>query len=430
MMFNKEEIFQVVDNLSSDHIMSVMEALINIDTTVPPANTYREYVNALKPFFSDLGYNNVEIELPKELVKEIPYELEGLRINLVSSKNFGQKRDVSFYGHMDVVPAPNEGEQKWRFPPFKATMIKSGKIYGRGTSDMKGSMVCLILALQIIEKLKLTPKYNIHILNCTDEEIGVWPGIRYLAEKGYIKGTVFCMEGVITPIIIVGTAGALNVIVESIGRSCHSGMNFMEVNALEETVPILGELMKLKKTVESRESKIIPGLPQFGTGEKRNMTPMFNLDIIHSGTKTNIVPDLCTLTINRRLIPDENIEEVKKEIAAAIERGKTQSKLLDVKTTYIYDYPPMTADPNAPDITRIKKVIMEVQNVPEEKVFIVGNAGSTDMGYVSEILNTNDIIFHGVGNIGSNSHGVNEYIRMKDVLTYIKELIIFLCDDI
>jgi succinyl-diaminopimelate desuccinylase len=430
MMIDKKEIFQVVDNLDPNHIMSVMKTLINIDTTVPPANTYREYINALKPFFSDLGYKTVEVELPEDLVKEIPYELEGPRINLVASKNFGQKRDVSFYGHMDVVPAPNEGEKKWRFPPFKATMIKSGKIYGRGTSDMKGSMVCLILALQIIEILKLTPKYNIHVLNCTDEEIGVWPGIRYLAENEYIKGTVFCMEGVINPIIVVGTAGALNVIVESIGRSCHSGMNFMGVNALEETIPILVELMKLKKTVEARESKIIPGLPQFGTGEKRNMTPMFNLDIIHSGTKTNIVPDLCKLTINRRVIPDENIEEVKKEIAEAIERGKAQSKLLDVKTTYIYDYPPMTADPSAPDITRIKNVIMEVQDVPDEKVFIVGNAGSTDMGYVSEILNTNDIIFHGVGTIGSNSHGVNEYIRMKDVLTYIKELIVFLCDDI
>jgi succinyl-diaminopimelate desuccinylase len=430
MMINKKEIFQVVDDLSPDRIMSVMKALINIDTTVPPANTYREYVNALKPFFSDLGYIITEVQLPEDLVKEIPYELEGPRINLVASKDFGQKKDVSFYGHMDVVPAPNEGEQKWRFPPFEVTMIKSGKIYGRGTSDMKGSMVCLILALQIIEKLNLTPKYNIHVLNCTDEEIGIWPGIRYLAENGYVKGTVFCMEGVVNPIIVVGTAGALNVIVESIGRSCHSGMNFMGVNALEETVPILMELMKLKKIVETRESKIIPGLPRFGTGEKRNMTPMFNLDIIHSGTKTNIVPDLCTLTINRRVIPDENIEDVKKEIAEAIERGRAQSKLLDVKTTYIYDYPPMKADPNAPDITRIKKVIMKVQNVPEEKVFIVGNAGSTDMGYVSEILNTNDIIFHGVGIIGSNSHGVNEYIRMKDVLTYIKELIIFLCDDV
>ena len=430
MMLNKKEIFQVVDNLNPDHIMSVMKTLINIDTTVPPASTYRDYVDALKPFFSELGYTTTEIELPEDLVKEIPYELEGPRINLIANKNYGQERDVSFYGHMDVVPAPNEGEQKWRFPPFEATMIKSGKIYGRGTSDMKGSMVCLILALQIIEKLNLTPKYNIHVLNCTDEEIGIWPGIRYLAENGYVKGTVFCMEGVVIPMIIVGTAGALNVIVGSIGRSCHSGMNFMGVNALEETIPILVELMKLKKVVEARESKIIPGLPRFGTGEKRNMTPMFNLDIIHSGTKTNIVPDLCTLTINRRVIPDEDIEEVKKEIAEAIERGRAQSKLLDLKTTYIYDYPPMTADPNAPDITRIKKVIMEVQNVPEEKVFIVGNAGSTDMGYVSEILNTNDIIFHGVGVVGSNSHGVNEYIRMKDVLTYIKELIIFLCDDI
>ena len=160
------------------------------------------------------------------------------------------------------------------------------------------------------------------------------------------------------------------------------------------------------------------------------MTPMFNLDIIHSGTKTNIVPDLCTLTINRRLIPDENIEEVKKEIADAIERGRVQSKLLDVKATYIYDYPPMTADPNAPDITRMKKVMIEVQKVSQEKVFTVGNAGSTDMGYVSDILNTEDIIFHGVGDVGSNPHGINEYIRLKDVKTYIKELIMFLCLDI
>jgi len=78
----------------------------------------------------------------------------------------------------------------------------------------------------------------------------------------------------------------------------------------------------------------------------------------------------------------------------------------------------------------MKKVMMEVQNVTEDKIMIIGNAGSTDMGYVSEILSTNDIIFHGVGDVGSNSHGVNEYIRLKDVKTYIKELIIFLCSEI
>ncbi len=425
-----EQIYNAVDNLDREKVMSVMRTFINIDTTVPPGKAYRQYVDALIPFFRNLGYSLEEVVVPEELVKLIPYPLEGPRINLVATKSFGRDKDVSFYGHMDVVPAPNDGEKKWRFPPFEANMIKSGKIYGRGTSDMKGAMVCLILALQIIEELKLTPKYNINVMNYTDEEIGVWPGIRYLAEKGYVKGTVFCMEGVINPIIPIGTAGALNVIVESFGRSCHSGMNFLGINALEETIPILVELMKLKKIVEARESKNIPGLPRFGTGEKRNMTPMFNLDIIHSGTKTNIVPDLCTLTINRRVIPDEKLEDVKKEISEAIKRGKAKSKLLDVKTTFIYDYPPMVADPNAPDITRMKKVMMEVQKVPENKILIIGIAGSTDMGFVSEILKTKDIIFHGVGNPGSNDHAVNENVKLKEVLTYIKELIVFLCVDL
>ncbi|MFX0152996.1 MAG: M20 family metallopeptidase [Candidatus Hodarchaeota archaeon] len=426
---NFDKIYEEVDNLESEYIMEIMKKLIGVDTTVPPGNTYREYIEIISPYFENLSFSLEEVIVPADLVKEIPYPLEGPRINLVASKNYDVDKNITFYGHMDVVPAPDEGKTKWRFPPFAATMIKSGKIYGRGTADMKGSMVGLILALQIIEKLNLKPKYNITVLNCTDEELGIWPGVRYLTERGYVKGTVFCMEGIVNPLIIIGTAGVLNVKVESFGRSCHSGTNFLGINALEETIPILNELMNLKKIVEARESKTIPGFPQFGTGVKRNMTPMFNLDIIHSGTKSNIVPDLCTLIINRRVIPDENIEDVKKEIAEAIDRGKSKSKLLDIRTTYDYDYPPMTANPNAPDINRMKEVISLVQNTPKDEVKIIGIAGSTDMGFVSEILNKDDIIFYGVGNPGSNDHGVNEYIRLKDLLLFIKELIIFLCAD-
>jgi len=429
-MVNLDEIYLEVDNLARDHIMNLMKSLIAIDTTVPPGNSYREYVDILTTYFKKLGFSLEEVIVPEDLVKQSPEPLVGPRINLIATKNYNQDKDITFYGHMDVVPAPNDGKEKWRFPPFEATMIKSGKIYGRGTSDMKGAMVCLILALQIMEKLHLTPKYNITIVNCTDEEIGVWPGVRYLAEKGYIKGTVFCMEGVTNPVIPISTAGAINVIVESIGRSCHSGMNFMGINALEETIPILNELMKLKKIVEKRESKNIPGLPRLGTGEKRNMHPMFNLDIIHSGTKANIVPGLSTLTINRRYIPDENVDDVIKEIMEAIEKGKIKSSLLNVKVAFNLGYPPMVTNPNAPDITRLKKVMMEVQKISENRIRIIGGSGSTDMGFVSEILKTDDIIFHGLGNTGSNDHGVNENIRLKEVLIYIKELIVFLCADL
>ncbi|MHA1688984.1 MAG: M20 family metallopeptidase [Promethearchaeota archaeon] len=427
---NFEKIFKEVDELKKEDIMKIMKELIGVPTVVPPGDNYQEYVNTISPYFKELGYDLKEVVVPEELIKQIPYDLKGPRVNLVATKNYGADKEISFYGHMDVVPAPDEGAKKWRFPPFEATMIGSGKIYGRGTSDMKGSMVALILALQLIEKLDLTPKYNINILNCTDEEIGIYPGVRYLAEQNYVKGTIFCMEGIVDPIIFAGCAGALNIIVEALGRSCHSGMNFMGINAIEEMIPILVELMKLKKIVEARESKDIPGFPRPGTDRQWNMTPMFNLDIIKGGEKPNIVPDLCTLTINRRTIPDEKYEDVKQEILDAIEAGKAKSKLLDVKTAFIYDYPPVKMDVNAPDILKLKEIMKIVQNIPEEKIRTVGLSGSTDMGYVAEILNTNDIIFYGVGNAGSNSHGVNETIKLRDLKTYIKELILFLCADI
>lgn len=426
MKLDKEKIFKTVDELSSETIMEVLNTLISIDTTVPPADNYREYVDTIKPYFEALGYECEEVVMPEELVEKIPYEIEGPRINLVARRDFGQEKDISFYGHMDVVPAPNEGKKKWRFPPFQASIIKSGKIYGRGTSDMKGSMACLILALQLIKNLELEPRYNIRIFNCTDEELGVYPGIRYLKEQGYIKGIVFCMEGVISPIIPVGAAGALNVHVKTHGRSCHSGMNFLGVNALEEMIPILNELMKLKKIVENRESEDIPGFPRFGSGEKRNMTPMFNLDIIQSGSKPNIVPDLCTLTINRRIIPDEDFEAVKKEIQDAIDRGAEKSAALDVTTEFIHDYPSLRVDPHSPAIQKIREVIQAVQGISEDKIMEIGSAGSTDMGFLTDY----DIIIRGVGNPGSNNHAVNEYIRMRDVKTYIKELIMFLCGDL
>ncbi|MHA1490794.1 MAG: M20 family metallopeptidase [Promethearchaeota archaeon] len=428
-MFNLEKIYEEVDNIDDNKIMDTMRTLININTTVPPANNYREYVDAISPYFKELGYSLKEVVVPDELVKQIPYPLEGPRVNLVATKDFGQEQNISFYGHMDVVPAPNEGANKWRTPPFEAT-LKAKKIYGRGTSDMKGAMACLILALQVIEKLNLTPKYNIRVMNCTDEEIGIYPGVRYLAEEGYVKGTVFCMEGIITPIIELGCHGALNVIVETIGRSCHSGMNYMGVNALEEMIPILNELMELKKIVEKRESKDLLGFPEVGTGKRRNFMPMFNLDIIRSGEKTNIVPDSCQLTINRRLIPDENDEDVKQEILTAIEKGKAKSKAIDVKSTFIYDYPALKVDPKAPSIARLKKVMMLVQQVSEEEILELAMPGSTDMAFINKILNKFDIITHGVGSGGSNAHGVNETIKLRDVKTYIKELIVFLCADL
>jgi len=424
-LVNIEQIFKEVDNLEKEHVMDIMRALVGVDTSNPPGNAYREFVDVISPYYKDLGYTLEEVVVPDELLKQIPYPIEGPRINLVVTKDFGQEEYVNFYGHMDVVPAPNDGEKKWRYPPFEATMTKGGKTFGRGASDRKGSLVCVILALQIIEKLNLKPKYNIRVLNCTDEEIGVYPGVQYLEEQGYIKDLIFNTEGVIIPILAIGAAGALDVIVETVGRSAHSGMDLWGINALEEMIPILNELMKLKNDVIKRQSKDIPGVPNFKTAEKRNMMAKFNIDVIRSGEKSNIIPDLCTITVNRRYLPDEKYEDVKQEIQDAIDRGKTKSKALDVRTQYIHIYPPFTNDPNSPANLRLRQVMSLVQKVPQNEIMTIGGSGSTDMG----VLTGYDVIIHGVTGTGSNNHGVNEYIKWSDVKLYTKELLAFLYAD-
>ena len=427
-MVDIEQIFKEVDNLEKEHVMEIMRALVGVNTSNPPGNAYREFVDVISPYYKDLGYILEEVVVPEELLKQIPYPIEGPRINLVVTKDFGQEKFVNFYGHMDVVPAPNDGEKKWRYPPFEATMTKGGKIFGRGASDRKGSLVCVILALQIIEKLNLKPKYNIKVFNCTDEEIGVYPGVQYLEEQGYIRkeDLFFNTEGGINPFLAVGAAGALDVIVETVGRSAHSGLDLWGVNALEAMIPILNELMSLKADVIKRESKDIPGVPNFKTGEKRNMMAKFNIDVIRSGEKSNIIPDLCTIAVNRRYLPDEQYEDVKQEIQDAIDRGKSKSKALEVRTQYIHIYPPFTNDPNSPANLRLKKVMSLVQNIPENEIMTIGGSGSTDMG----VLTGYDVIIHGVTGVGSNNHGVNEFIKWSDVKLYTKELLAFLCADL
>lgn len=71
-----------------------------------------------------------------------------------------------------------------------------------------------------------------------------------------------------------------------------------------------------------------------------------------------------------------------------------------------------------------------MHNITQEKIRKIGLSITFDMGFVSRILNRYDIILRGVGSGGSNIHGVNETIKLKDVKTLIKEIIVFLCTDL
>lgn len=413
-----EEACRLVD-ARQDRLIELFRRIIGIDTTVPPGNSYGTLVSALEGDFHKLGFSTERVLVPEEEWRQIPYPLEGDRINLVARRGTGQ-RPVTIYSHMDVVPA-GEG---WDVDPLGG-VIKDGKIYGRGAGDMKGTIASLLVALEVMQESGLPSRFDINVTLCTDEEIGVYPGVYYLARKGYIPdGPIICMEGVQEPFEPIAMAGGIDAAIHVTGRSCHSGMNFLGVNAIEEAVPILDELMALKRIVEKRESAVptmkIPG------GPSDKMTPMFNIDIIRGGEKSNVVPSSCDIIVNRRTIPEESYEQATTEIREAVERGKARSKALAVDTTFTQLYPPLRVNPDTEDARKLRKAVALVQGYRESDFHQLGGSGSTDMAFVQEVLHTDNIVVRGAGRADSNFHSKNEFVYLKDLAALAKELIYFL----
>lgn len=412
-----KEAFAAVE-ANRDYIVDMLRKLVQVDTSVPPGRNYDKLVDVVEPEFKKFGFTTERVVISEEKVKEIPYDLEGPRVNIVASKDVG-KEDVSIYAHMDVVPI----EEGWDYEPFEG-VVEGDTFYGRGACDMKGSIACMMGALKVMHDLSLEPQYNIHCMYCTDEEIGVYPGVLHLALNGYVKGHMLNLElGAQEPILLQACEGSIDLIITGIGKSCHSGMNYMGVNAFEEMIPIFNELMQLKKEVEVRESKVpsfpLPNVPS------TQLTPMFNLSVIRGGQKANITPGECTLTLDRRYIPEENADDVIKEIEDAIQRGKEKSKLLDVKVQVIRGYPPVVFDMESPHMRKMMEARRAVHDYGD---FLIGGlGGSTDMGSVAEALKTDRFI--GVSPARADNvtaHAANERVDIPDLITMTKELVHYL----
>ncbi len=415
-----EEALRLVDR-KEEGLIATLRDIVRFDNSVPPGRNYDALVDYLEPRFSAVGMEVHRVVVPEEKIAAIPLPLEGPRVNLVAIWRSG-KEPLTVYAHMDTVPV----EEKWKRAPFGG-QVEEGRIYGRGVTDMKGSIATLLTALEVMKELDLQPRYEIACCMCTDEEIGGYPGIYHLALEGFVKEPILCMEGFQDPKLCfwLGSAGMIDVTITAKGKSCHSGMNFLGVNALEAMVPIMEELLILKEDVEKRESEI-PAFSMPG-GPSPQMTPMFNLDIIDAGTKSNIVPATCTLVVNRRYIVEESPNDIEAEIRKAVERGKKRSKALDVEVRCDRMYPAARYNARTPHVERMKEAMKLVQGYRDEDFAYGGIAGSTDMAFVAETMGISNFVFCGVARPEGNVHGADENARISDLTAHAKELLYYFC---
>jgi succinyl-diaminopimelate desuccinylase len=400
-----------------DYIIDLLRKIICVDTTIPPGENYGELVDILEAELKRFGFETRRVAVPEEKYRLIPEPLSGERINLVGVLKNGRPRST-FYAHMDVVPV----DDHWSEDPFVGT-VKDGKLYGRGAVDMKGAIACFMGAVKVIHEMGLEPHSQMECCFCTDEEVGVYPGSLHLAKKGYFSNHLVWGElGTIEPAVLTGIAGAARANITAIGKSCHSGMNWMGVNAIEELIPVMQALMGLKSEVEKKESRL-QALPLPGAPSER-MTPMFNLNVIHGGVKENVVAGECRLTVNRRYLPDERYEEVISEIDTAVRRGLKNSRLLDLKMDFHNIFSPVEIDTETDASKKMRSAATAVWGYHD---FLFGGiSASTDMGMVLEELQPEkpQIACCGLVRVGNNlAHAADEHVLVEDLISVTKQLV-------
>ena len=108
--------------------------------------------------------------LKKFDIKSEIYPFGNNRANLVASLNGKDGKILLYNGHMDVVPPGSDSD--WSNPPLDATIKRKKYIYGRGTTDMKGGLIAMIIALKILKSLEIELSGNLIVNAVADEETG------------------------------------------------------------------------------------------------------------------------------------------------------------------------------------------------------------------------------------------------------------------
>jgi succinyl-diaminopimelate desuccinylase len=314
----------ILDAIASyhDEIVDFTNALVAVPSENPPGRSYLACVDVIVSKLHEIGLEATVLEVPNAGTT-IP---EGSghggqsypRYCLLSFHGQGQ-RTLYFHGHYDVVPASAEAQ----FRPY----VQAGKLFGRGSADMKSGLAAMIYAVKAIKDCGIALQGRIGLTMVPDEETGGVLGSRYLADAGLLgKGGI----GMLTPeptsgVIWNANRGALSLRVTVKGKPAHVGLHYQGINAFERMLVVANALFELKAEVEARSTdfRIEP------EAARRSILLMGGR--CEGGTNFNLVPAECSFTVDRRINPEEDLETEKHRLVMVFDKLRRDGIELDVE---------------------------------------------------------------------------------------------------
>jgi len=361
-----------ISKAQREKLLYILRKLIHIPTENPLGKT-DEIVDFLikEVFREEEGFHN-------EIITHVK---DGVELHNLVTKIGSGKKKILLSGHFDTVPV---GDQtKWDYPPFSAKIV-DGKIYGRGSADMKGGITSLIGVMKILEtNSHFMENCELIFLGTADEETGM-TGSLTLAENGYADDAKLLIIAEPTNLNIgIAEKGLLWAILKVYGKSAHGSMPSEGNNAIEAVFDIIPQLYEC---LEPKENKILG-------------RSTLNIGKIRGGTKINVVPDYSKLEVDFRLIPEQNHETVISKL------NKIKLESCKVEVEILKREPSLQSDLNHPFVQNLRKI---------SKAKCIGLSYATDaVNFVAPNDPIPFIIF-GPGN-PNVVHKINEWISLDQV---------------
>jgi acetylornithine deacetylase/succinyl-diaminopimelate desuccinylase-like protein len=376
--------------------VAFLKSLVRIPSDNPPGDC-APHAMETATLLEGLGFTVEHHVVPEPYVKSA-----GMKsvVNLIVRETFGTGKGkvIALNSHGDVVP-PGNG---WTFDPYGADE-KSGAIYGRGAAVSKSDFATYAFALLALKEDPSGLDGTVELHLTYDEEAGGFVGPKWLIENEITKPDLAISAG-FSYAIVTAHNGCLHTEVVVRGRQAHAAMTETGADALEAATLILNAIYAER----ARLAGIVSTEPGIGS-------PKINVGLIAGGINTNVVPDRIAFRIDRRLIPEENGEDVAAGLTALIEKAAAGRPGIEVECRRIMLAEPLRALPGiealAAPIAKHAKAVLGVDVAP------TGVPLYTDARhYAAAGIPT---VLYGAGPrsiLEANAHGADEHVRLSDLM--------------